>query len=93
METEVWIDPLGRPATLTYLGSPEDAYPEMTQEEYYEPWYPDFPGQLPPVVYELRNVANPRLRLLRTVFPLAPWTPYDAISDILAREGWVPPQI
>jgi hypothetical protein len=91
MEAEVWLDPLGRPAHLTFLGSPEAAFPELTADEDYEPWFPEGPGQRPPVVYELRNAANPRLRLTRTVFPLEPWSPYDAITDILVREGWTPP--
>lgn len=80
---EIWLDPLGRPAELRHVG--------LTAYDGDDAWYAEQPGQLHPHTYEVRNVANPRLRLTRVVFPVEPWSPYDAISDLLVRDGWTPP--
>ena len=74
---EIWISPKGNPGELHYVGTIDE-------------WYADFPGQRPPACYELRQVGGSGL-MRYTVFPLEPWSAYDAISDTLRRDGWTPP--
>jgi len=82
---EIWIDPQGRPAYLIPVGPP------TLVDEDGEGWYPDQPGQRPPYEYRIQAAHNERLALKRVVFPVEPWSPYDAISDTLIREGFTPP--
>lgn len=77
-QCEKWLDPLGREAYLVPMGQPIDE----------DGWYPDEPGQRPPYMYRLVKADNPRLWLERVVVPYDPWSPYDAISDLLRHEGW-----
>ena len=79
---EIWTDPAGRPAYLIPVGAPvfED-----------DGWYADFPGQLPPFEFRVQAAHNPRLALRKVVFPYAPWSAWDAVSDILIAEGFTPP--
>jgi hypothetical protein len=79
---EIWTDKLGRPAYLIPVGAPVS--------EDGEGWYADFPGQLPPYEYRIQAQHNPKLAIRKVVFPLAPWTAYDAITDFLLAEGFVP---
>lgn len=81
-EYEIWLDPLGRPARLIPVGMPD--YGD-------DPWFPEQPGQRPPYEYRIEAVHNPRLALREVVFPVEPWSPYDAISDRLVARGWTPP--
>jgi hypothetical protein len=80
---EVWTDPAGVRAELIPVAND----PELDAE-----WYPDFPGQRPPRSYELRSGDGSVVRS-DTVFPLEPWSWYDAISDRLAADGWSPPAL
>ena len=77
---EIWLDPMGRPARLIPVGTPN-----------LDGWYADEPGQRPPYQYRIEAVHNPRLALTETVFPYEPWSPYDAISDRLTANGFTPP--
>ena len=79
-EVEVWLDPAGRPAELHYCG------PIPAEAE----WFPEGPGQLTPRRYELRMLDGSGVEGF-TVFPLAPWSPYDAVYDVLVAGGWEAP--
>lgn len=79
---EVWMDPQGRPAYLIPVGAPDFGE---------DGWYADQPGQRPPFEYRIQAAHNERLALKWVVFPVEPWSPYDAISDILVAEGFTPP--
>lgn len=81
---EIWTDPQGRPAYLIPVGVPAPDFGD-------EGWYADEPGQRPPYEYRIQAAHNPRLALKRIVFPYEPWSPYDAISDILVADGFTPP--
>jgi hypothetical protein len=75
---EVWTDRDGRAATLHYAGTVEG-------------WFAEGPGQRAPACYELW--AGERLVATHTVFPVEPWSAYDAISDRLVAEGWDGPPV
>lgn len=77
---EVWVSPSGERAALNLvpMGVPDDG------DDY---WEPDGPGQLPPQQYALTNDAGDDVELV-TVFPLKPWNAYDAVGDVLRRDGW-----
>ena len=79
---EIWTDPLGRPAKLIPVGMPDFGD---------DPWFAEAPGQRPPYEYRIEAAHNSRLALTRVVFPVEPWNAYDAISDILVRDGFTPP--
>lgn len=85
---EIWLDPMGRPAKLICLGHPK---PVVDEDGYSEDWFPEQPGQRPPVEYRIEAVHNARLALREVVFPVEPWSPYDAISDRLVANGFTPP--
>lgn len=75
--TEVWTHDDGSTAELVVADTdPGD-------------WFPESPGHRPPVTYELRS-AGVAVGVW-TVFPVEPWGPWDALVDLLAREGWRPP--
>lgn len=50
-------------------------------------WYPEAPGQREPQSYELRNIETGEVERV-TVFPVEPWSAYDAITDVLTARGW-----
>ena len=79
---EIWTSPDGLPAALTLVELPPLADGD-------DGWFPEGPGELPPRSYEMR--VGPIAVWERTVFPYEPWSPYDAVSDILRHEGWTPP--
>jgi hypothetical protein len=79
---EVWIDPTGRPVELEYVGLTGDGE-EGPDGETYE-WFPESPGHLHPRTYLVGGIEF-------VVFPVEPWSPYDAIADILLRDGYTPP--
>lgn len=84
MEAEIWVSPDGIPCELTPVDLPVD-------DE--EPWFPESPGQRPPRAYELRAVGDASNVVEHfTVFPVEPWSPYDAVSDRLRAYGWEPPE-
>lgn len=87
--TETWRSPAGVPAVLTPY-TPEPYVPDDDEEYYDEGWYADFPGQRPPQSYRMVTLWGVTVDDF-TVFPLDPWSPYDAASDRLVREGWTPP--
>ena len=44
-------------------------------------WYPEGPGQRMPQFYTVGDRTFP-------VFPLEPWSPAEALSDLLTSWGW-----
>lgn len=92
--TEAWTDPAGRLAELVAVAHPTAAplaaegYPEDYEDDG---WFADFPGQRPPQSYELRSVVDGSVLRSDTVFPVEPWSWYDAIADRLVADGWTPP--
>lgn len=80
MNAEVWESPAGVAATL----EPVDV-PGLLDE-----WYPESPGARPPRVYRMVDAAGLTVTEF-TVFPVEPWSWYDAASDLLVKEGWTPP--
>ena len=77
--SEIWTSPDGIACELFYVGGVDD-------------WFPEGPGQRPPARYELRVHGHRDIVVEEhTVFPLEPWSPYDAISDRLIAYGWEPP--
>lgn len=80
---EVWFSPDG---VRCYL---HPYVPEPPDSEEWEPWYPEQPGMRPPQSYKMVRVDPPNtIEDDFTVFPVDPWSPYDAASDRLVREGW-----
>jgi len=79
---EIWISADGLPAELTLV----DFAPLADGDDG---WFPEGPGERPPRAYEMR--VGPNVVWERVVFPVAPWSPYDAVADILVAEGWAPP--
>jgi|PlaIllAssembly_1097288.scaffolds.fasta_scaffold00151_3 hypothetical protein len=89
MEAEIWTTAEGVAAKLL----PVDFEPyDGDDEEFggYE-WFPEGPGQRPPQRYVLEAVETGEIIFDYTVFPYAPWSPYDAIFDVLMKEGFTPP--
>lgn len=86
-ETETWICPdSGRHAHLIPVPMTADDI-----DDAYE-WYPEEAGQRPPQAYEMHVPRIDGTKLVIaffTVFPVEPWSAYDAISDKLRRYGWV----
>lgn len=74
---EVWISPEGEEVALNCLG-----------DKGFDDWYPEEPGQRHPMRYAMVNEAGQDVYAF-TVFPLEPWSPYDAASDHLAALGYV----
>lgn len=74
---EVWTSPDGRLAALNPIRSTHD-------------WYPEGPGHRPPQTYEMTDDNGDPIESF-TVFPVEPWSPYDAAFDRLRGMGWVPP--
>lgn len=85
-EFEVWTSPDGVAVELRAAPAP----PVGPDEDY---WFPESPGHLPPRWYHLVAVGTDTVVAEHTVFPVAPWSPYDAISDRLVREGFTPPPL
>ena len=77
MTAEIWTDPTGRPVELEYVGLTGDGEDEFD-------WFPESPGHLHPRTYLVGGIEF-------VVFPVEPWSPHDAISDTLIREGYEPP--
>lgn len=86
---EVWTSPDGVEAYLT----PVPLTPPDPDDEFYEPWFAESPGARPPGRYNLIAVDDGRVVFDYTVYPYEPWSWYDAISDILLRDGWEPPPL
>ena len=63
-----------------------DGY-ETEDGEWVEGWYPEAPGERPPQAYELRNIETGEVERV-TVYPVEPWSAYDAITDVLTARGW-----
>lgn len=87
---EVWHSPTGVACYLTPVALilPEEM-PDLPED--YEPWYPEGPGERPPVRYHLVSCAGGTVVEDHTVYPYEPWSWYDAISDWLIKEGWEGP--
>lgn len=85
---EIWVSPEGLACELHYV-----PFQPSTDDPDWEPWYPDEPGQRPPAHYELRSTFSGDVAKCLTVFPVEPWSPYDAVSDQLVRNGWHPPPL
>jgi hypothetical protein len=86
MESEVWTTSEGVSVELRPV-----PWPPLEADE--DPWFPESPGHLPPVKYHLVAVATGEVVDERVVFPVAPWSPYDAVSDLLLRDGYEPPPL
>jgi hypothetical protein len=56
-----------------------------------EGWFAESPGQRPPQRYLLRSTVTGDVLDDFVVFPVEPWSPYDAASDRLIRDGYQPP--
>jgi hypothetical protein len=78
-DNELWTSPDGFVCELVPVPWPDE----------FE-WYADQPGQRPPRFYELTSVDDVFTEE-RVVYPVEPWSPYDAISDQLIRDGWTGP--
>ena len=63
-----------------------DGY-EAEDGEWVEGWYPESPGERPPQAYELRTLGTGEVERV-TVYPVEPWSAYDAITDQLLARGW-----
>jgi hypothetical protein len=50
-------------------------------------WYPEAPGERAPQSYDLRNIETGEVERV-TVYPVEPWSAYDAITDVLTARGW-----
>lgn len=82
---EIWASPTGERCYLRAVRF------EIPDDEDYEPWYPEGPGQRPPQCYRMVGIISGATYDEFTVFPVDPWSPCDAASDLLIREGWTPP--
>lgn len=85
---EVWTDAEGCQLMLVPTAFPA-VVADDGDDDGFE-WYPDGPGQRPPQRYELQLLSGDPIAA-HVVFPVEPWTAYDAISDRLIREGFTPP--
>jgi hypothetical protein len=92
-ELEVWTTPAGVAVELRAVDF-EPYVPADDEEDCggWE-WFPESAGARPPQRYLLVEVATGEVDLDRTVFPYAPWTAYDAISDVLLADGYEPPPL
>ena len=68
----------------TTKGHIVNVYPVKTD---VSDWFPESPYERPPQTYRIDN-NNTGESILTTVFPLEPWSAYDAIGDRLAGWGW-----
>jgi hypothetical protein len=91
-EPEVWTSPNGVSAELHFAGL--TSFEPVDDDEYDGGWYADFPGQRHPADYVLSVVGQPFDVVEEiTVHPTGGWGYYDAISDLLVRDGWAPPLV
>ena len=70
-------------ALVTFGGQESD----LMEEQDFEPWFAEEPGQKPPVTFSLITEDGQVFDQI-TVFPLEPWTAWDAIEDRLMADGW-----
>ena len=71
-----WKNQNGAPMTVTPTGWPDG----------FE-WFAEGPGQRPPTFYELRSTRTGATEVM-AVFPVEPWSAYDAAGDKLRGRGW-----
>lgn len=94
----IWIDTDGWPVDVRPVSGAGDGY-ETEDGQWVEGWLPDGPGQRPPQQYQVTwlewsmgihgIVRSPsREAEYITIYPLEPWSAYDAITDELHRRGW-----
>jgi len=74
---EVWVSPKGTPCHLVPVATPAD----------FE-WFAEEPGDRAPQFYEMRHVGTGTVVASPVAWPVAPWSPYDAISDKARAAGW-----
>jgi hypothetical protein len=86
---EVWTDGHGCQLALVPVAFGESV-DELGDEDGYDGWFAESAGQRAPQRYEMRTLVGFPVEV-HVVFPVEPWTAYDAISDRLIREGWTPP--
>jgi len=51
-------------------------------------WFAEGPGQRPPQFYEVRELGKIKATDTFAVYPVEPWSAYDAASDKLRGWGW-----
>lgn len=102
---EVWTSPSGVACYLSPVSRAESDRREREYlstlsdeelDEWYsvggdEGWYPDFPGEREPLLYELIDVDTGVVVDSFVSRPYEPFNWYDAVSDELTREGWEGP--
>lgn len=85
----IWIDNDGHLVDVHPVPGAGEGY-ETEDGEWVEGWYPEQPGERPPQRYEMTWLSTPtRPAEFHTVYPLEPWSAYDAITDELLSRGWL----
>jgi hypothetical protein len=77
---EYWIIPEGN-----FAGQLAELRPDALPDDFE--WYPDGPGQRMPQAYSL-HLQDSRVVKSFMVFPVEPWSPYDAACDKLRDQGY-----
>ena len=81
-EDETFTNERGIAAILTPA-----PFPDGPDGDDFE-WFAEGPGQRPPQFYEMRSVVTNEVVESFVVYPVEPWSPYDAAYDKLVSWGW-----